>query len=124
MTRAHCYTAWFLYGLIGAVFLVLATAFPAAYVRMTYEDLYGEWLQTWLFVAVLVLAVPLARRRWRYRWCFALLAVAAFAARSVNRSGAVWGFVLGSALYGLAGWRGSTMLALFFVLGTAATKTD
>ncbi len=78
MARAHCYTAWFLYALIGAVFLVLATTYPAAYVRMTYEDLYGEWLQTWLFVAVLVLAVPLATRRWRYRWCFALLALAAF----------------------------------------------
>lgn len=78
MPRAHHYSAWFLYGLIGAVFLVLATAWPAAYVRMTYEDLYGEWLQSWLFVAVFALSIALARRRWRYRCFFALLALASF----------------------------------------------
>lgn len=78
MARAHSYTAWFLYALIGTVFLVLAMRYPAAYVRMTYEDLYGEWLQTWLFVAVVVLAVPLARRPGACRWFFVLLALAGF----------------------------------------------
>lgn len=50
------------------------------------------------------------------------LAVAAYAARGVDRAGAVWGFVLGTALYGLADWRGFAMLLAFFVLGTAVTK--
>lgn len=51
------------------------------------------------------------------------LALAAYAARSVDRSGAVWGWVLGTALYALADWRGFAMLLAFFVVGTAATKT-
>lgn len=52
----------------------------------------------------------------------AVLALAALAARGVGRSGAIWGWVLGTALYGLAGWRGFLMLLVFFVLGTATTK--
>lgn len=51
-----------------------------------------------------------------------LLAVAAYAAGSVDRSGAVWGWVLGTALYGLADWRGFVMLLAFFVLGSAVTR--
>jgi hypothetical protein len=78
MRHAHHYSAWFLYGLIGSVFLVLGLAYPHLYVRLTYEDLYGEWLQTWLFAAVCGLSAALARRPWRYRWFFALLALAAF----------------------------------------------
>jgi hypothetical protein len=78
MPKVHSYSAWILYALIGGVFLTLALAYPAAYVQVTYEDMYGEWLQTWLFVAVFVLAIPLARRRWVYRWFFALLALAGF----------------------------------------------
>ena len=76
MTEVHKYSAWILYALIGGVFLTLAVSYPAVYVRMTYEDMYGEWLQTWLFAAVFVLAIPLARRRWAYRWFFGLLALA------------------------------------------------
>jgi uncharacterized protein (TIGR00297 family) len=52
-----------------------------------------------------------------------ILAVAAFAARGVGPSGAVWGWVLGTALYGFAGWRGFLMLLVFFVLGTATTRS-
>ena len=52
----------------------------------------------------------------------AALALAAYAARGVNVSGAVWGFVLGTMLYGFGGWRGFLMLLLFFVLGTLTTK--
>ena len=52
----------------------------------------------------------------------AVLAVAAYAARGVNVSGAVWGFVLGTSLYGFGGWRGFLMLLVFFVLGTSTTK--
>ena len=51
-----------------------------------------------------------------------VLAVAAYAARGVDLSGAVVGWCLGVALYAFSGWRGFTMLLLFFVLGTACTK--
>jgi uncharacterized protein (TIGR00297 family) len=52
----------------------------------------------------------------------AVLAVAAYAARSVDLSGAACGWCLGVALYAFAGWRGFAVLLLFFVLGTASTK--
>ena len=52
----------------------------------------------------------------------AALAVAAYAARGVGRSGAVVGWLLGTLLYGFSGWRGFLMLFTFFVLGTACTK--
>jgi uncharacterized protein (TIGR00297 family) len=52
----------------------------------------------------------------------ALLAGMAYAARSVSVSGAVGGWVLGTALYTFGGWRGFLMLFLFFALGTATTK--
>jgi uncharacterized protein (TIGR00297 family) len=40
----------------------------------------------------------------------------------VTVSGAVWGTVLGTLLYALAGWRGFLLLLVFFVLGTLVTK--
>lgn len=52
----------------------------------------------------------------------AALAAAAYAARSVNRSGVVAGWVLGTAIYTFLGWRGFLLLGAFFVLGSAATK--
>ncbi len=52
----------------------------------------------------------------------AVLAVGAYAARGVDRSGALCGWCLGVALYAFSGWRGFSLLLLFFVLGTACTK--
>ena len=78
MFQTHRYSAWFLYLLICTVYLSLAFSYPATYVQFTYEDMYGEWMQTWLFVSVGIIAVPLARRHWPYNWFFALLACAAF----------------------------------------------
>jgi len=52
----------------------------------------------------------------------AVLAAAAYAAKSVSVSGALSGFVLGTALFTFGGWRGFLMLFVFFVLGTVATK--
>jgi len=51
-----------------------------------------------------------------------VLAVAAYAARGVDLSGALCGWCLGVTLYACAGWRGFAVLLLFFVLGTACTK--
>ncbi|HEX5044981.1 MAG TPA: DUF92 domain-containing protein [Candidatus Polarisedimenticolaceae bacterium] len=50
------------------------------------------------------------------------LAFLAYLARGVTFSGAVWGTLLGSLLYALAGWRGFLLLLAFFVLGTLVTK--
>lgn len=50
------------------------------------------------------------------------LAVAAYAAKAVNLSGAVAGLVVGSVIWGALGWQGFLLLAAFFVLGSAATK--
>ncbi len=52
----------------------------------------------------------------------ALLAGLAYALRSVSVSGAVSGFLLGTALFTFGGWRGFLMLFVFFLLGTLATK--
>ena len=52
----------------------------------------------------------------------AALALGAWFARGVTLSGALWGVVLGTLLYGFAGWRGFLLLFAFFVLGTAATR--
>jgi uncharacterized protein (TIGR00297 family) len=51
-----------------------------------------------------------------------VLAVGAYLARGVDRSGALCGWILGVALYAFSGWRGFSLLFLFFVLGTACTK--
>lgn len=42
--------------------------------------------------------------------------------RSVDRSGAIAGFVVGTTIYGCLGWRGYLLLLGFFVIGTVATK--
>jgi uncharacterized protein (TIGR00297 family) len=52
----------------------------------------------------------------------AALAGAAYAARTVNRSGVVAGFVVGFLIYAFLDWRGYLLLLAFFVLGSAATK--
>jgi len=52
----------------------------------------------------------------------AALAAAAYLARTVDLSGVAAGFLLGTAIYGLLGWRGYLLLLGFFVLGSAATK--
>jgi uncharacterized protein (TIGR00297 family) len=50
------------------------------------------------------------------------LAIGAYFARGVDRSGALCGWCVGVALYAFSGWRGFSLLFLFFVLGTACTK--
>ncbi len=60
---------------IGA-YTLMAFCFPLAYIFATYEDLVGEWTQTYSFLAAAVLAVTVALRSTHYRWFFALLALA------------------------------------------------
>jgi tetratricopeptide (TPR) repeat protein len=69
--------AWFLYVLIAGGSLLMYFGDPAAWVRFTYEDRLGEWLQMWLFAAVAVLALMVAYREPGYRWFCLVLAAAA-----------------------------------------------
>jgi uncharacterized protein (TIGR00297 family) len=52
----------------------------------------------------------------------AALAAVAYAARTIDLSGVVAGFLLGTAIYGCLGWRGFLLLAAFFVIGSACTR--
>lgn len=61
--------------IIGA-YALMALKYPLAYIWATYEDLIGEWAQTYSFLAAAVLSVAVAVRRTPYRWFFVLLAVA------------------------------------------------
>ncbi len=51
-----------------------------------------------------------------------VLAVLGYRARSVSKSGASTGFVVGTAIYVCLDWRGYLLLLSFFVIGTACTK--
>ncbi len=52
----------------------------------------------------------------------AALAAAAYAARTVDRSGVVAGFLVGFLIYAFLDWRGYLLLLAFFVIGSACTK--
>ncbi len=62
--------------LIVAAYAVMAFHFPVAYIWATYEDLVGEWAQTYFFFAAAVLAALAALQKSRYRWFFAVLTLA------------------------------------------------
>lgn len=51
-----------------------------------------------------------------------IFALLAFRARSVDRSGGVAGFAVGTLIFASLGWRGYLLLITFFVLGSLATK--
>ena len=76
--QAHQLTAWLALLLILGGFLLLVIRFPFAYVWATYEDLYGEWSQWYLYVAVLLVSGWLALRSSPDRWFHLLLALAFF----------------------------------------------
>src|SRR5205085_744269 len=52
----------------------------------------------------------------------AALAGAAYAARTVDLSGVVAGFLVGFLIYAFYDWRGYLLLLAFFVIGSACTK--
>lgn len=51
-----------------------------------------------------------------------LFALAGYATRGVDRSGAVAGFVIGATIWAFLDWRGYLLLLAFFVIGTSCTK--
>jgi len=60
------------------IYLVMALHFPTAYLVGTYEDLYGEWLQFFLFAAAMFFSLRAVFSPSRYRLFFTLLALACF----------------------------------------------
>jgi len=75
-SRMHILTATLLFAVITVGYWLLATYWPAAYIWSTYEDLHGEWAQTFFFVAVFLLSARLATSQGTYRVFFGLLAIA------------------------------------------------
>jgi len=62
--------------LIVGGYAFMAINYPLAYIWATYEDLVGEWAQTYFFLAATILSVLVALQKTRYRWFFIVLAIA------------------------------------------------
>lgn len=70
--------SWLMLGFILAAYLVAAIHFPVAYIWMSYEDLYGEWAQTFLFAIAMLCCMRLSFVPGRSRGFFVLLSMALF----------------------------------------------
>lgn len=71
-------TAGLLFLAVLCSYIAMAVWYPVAYIWLTYEDLYGEWAQTYFFMLALFLSGAIALRGIRQRLFFALLAIACF----------------------------------------------
>lgn len=76
--KIHVLTAAAIFFLTVALYVVLAIAFPKAYIMATYEDCFGEWAQVFFFFVAMVLSVHLALSKSPYRLFFGVLALACF----------------------------------------------
>ena len=74
--QLHLITVYLLLVCLVAGYLILATEFPLAYIYFTYEDLYGEWGQTYLFLFAGLFSAWLAINALSYRGFFLLLGIA------------------------------------------------
>lgn len=72
----HGWTFFTLLLAVVSVYSYLAWYEPIGYMWMTYEDLYGEWGQTYFFAAGAVFSGVAAARASVYRWFFILLMLA------------------------------------------------
>jgi len=127
--REHAYAPGF------ALAVCFATALLAAALESLpqgLDDNIGVPLVSGLFLLGLVLTEGhwsaflaqegLARRLLIAAAVNAALAGAAYAARTVSRSGVVVGFLVGFLIYAFLDWRGYLLLFAFFVIGSACTK--
>ena len=71
-------TAFLLFAAVLATYGLMAIQYPVAYIWATYEDLYGEWAQTYFFLLAALFSGAVARYRSQHRWFFVVLAVACF----------------------------------------------
>ncbi|WP_287962626.1 hypothetical protein [Alcanivorax sp.] len=69
----------FLTFLIFLFYAVAALFFPVVYVKATYEDLYGEWSQTYFLLASLIASILAVRKKgMKAGWFFVVVALASF----------------------------------------------
>ena len=73
----HQYVVGFAFVLVISGYAVLAFNYPIAYIWATYEDLIGEWCQTYFFLAASLISVLVVVQNTRYRWFFVFFALAA-----------------------------------------------
>lgn len=126
-TTAHLESTLLLAGCLGATLLAaFAESIPSGIDDNIAVPLVGGaslWAATLVDPAILVSATPeILVNAGIGAAVNAALAIAAYAAKGVGISGAISGWVLGTALFAFGGWRGFLMLFAFFVLGTACTK--
>ena len=76
--RPHVLVAGLLFVLLVSAYLLMAVRYPLAYIWATYEDLFGEWGQTFFFASACVLSFRVALSRSRHRWFFVVLGLALF----------------------------------------------
>ncbi|VAW80435.1 hypothetical protein MNBD_GAMMA15-1676 [hydrothermal vent metagenome] len=77
-SNIHQYISTFIFILILGGYAVMAFNYPAAYIWATYEDMYGEWTQTFLFSIALFFSLLLVFSSHRQRLFFTLLSAALF----------------------------------------------
>src|SRR3990172_9950594 len=74
--QTHVITSLVVLAAVIATAVIMLLYFPVALVWTTYEDLYGEWAQWYLFVVTGLFAVRLAFSKIPHRVFFGLLAIA------------------------------------------------
>lgn len=74
--KPHEIAGFALFLFVTATYIFLAAKFPLAYIWATYEDLFGEWLQVYLFLGALLFSVKLSFLSSSYRWFYIVLSVA------------------------------------------------
>lgn len=77
-SKTHLIVAWGIFIAIVGGYILMAAQFPLAYIVATYEDLVGEWAQVFLFATTMALSFKVALNKSRYRFFFAVLALACF----------------------------------------------
>jgi uncharacterized protein (TIGR00297 family) len=77
---------------------------------------------TWLLLHMHTLPVVMEPHATPWLIANGVLAIAGYAARSVDVSGAIAGFILGAILILFGGWQLYVVLLAFFIIGTTTTK--
>ncbi len=75
-SQPHQYLIAAVFAAVILAYLVTALYYPIAFIWLTYEDLPGEWSQTYFFLVAMLLSLRNVFSKSSYRWFFAILAVA------------------------------------------------
>ncbi|MCH8894893.1 MAG: tetratricopeptide repeat protein [Proteobacteria bacterium] len=75
-SQPHQYLIAAVFAVVILAYLVMAFYYPIAFIWLTYEDLLGEWSQTYFFLAAVILSLRIVFSKSHHRWFFAILAAA------------------------------------------------